>query len=310
MTSTTETIPSAFVWRRVHSLAGLWLVIYLTQHLLVNSQAALLFGQDGLGFIQSVNSIHELPYLPVIEFLVLGIPIAIHGLLGIKYLFTGKMNSFGYDGRHPYLPEYGRNRAYTWQRITSWILIVAIIAHVAHMRFIEYPISTKKGSERLFMVKLDEDSGIHTLSARLNVELYDRSEIEALKKALPKESPEQNSVAAQTAHQQRAFVQALESKPLKSDQLMAVAKDFGTAELLMVRETFKMPLMMVLYSIFVIVACFHAFNGLWTFMIKWGVTLTQRSQRLMLKLSTFLMILVAFFGLVAAFGTYWINLRQ
>jgi len=310
MTATTGAIPTAFIWRRVHSLAGLWLVIYLIEHLLVNSQAALLFGEDGLGFIQSVNSIHELPYLPVIEFAVLGIPILIHAIFGIKYLFTGEMNSFGYDGKHPYLPEYGRNRAYTWQRITSWVLIVALIGHIVHMRFIEYPISTKKGIDRFFMVKVDEDPGIYTVSARLNVKLYNRGEIEALKKNLPAASHNPDSVAAQAALQQREFVKALETKPLKSNQLIAVAKDFGTAELLMVRETFKMPIMIALYTLFVLAACFHGFNGLWTFMIKWGVTLTQRSQRLFLKCTTFLMVLVAFLGLAAIFGTYWINLRQ
>ena len=68
-------LPRAFIWRRLHSLAGLWLVIYIIDHLLINSQAALLLGNDGRGFIHSVNAIHNLPYLSVIEILVLGVPI-------------------------------------------------------------------------------------------------------------------------------------------------------------------------------------------------------------------------------------------
>lgn len=307
-------IPTVFIWRRVHSLAGLWLVIYLIQHLLVNSQAALLLGDYGKGFITSVNSIHELPYLPVIEIAVLGIPILIHTIFGISYALSGKMNSFGYNGKEPYLPEYGRNRAYTWQRVTSWLLIVGIIAHVVHMRFIEYPASAQKGHQSYFMVTVDEDPGIYTLSKRLDVDLYTKDAIEALKNKLPEipsnvTTPE-DKVQKQNSEQELQFVKVLESRKLKKNQMVAVAKDFGTAELMMVRETFKMPIMMALYTFFVLAACFHGFNGLWTFMIKWGVTLTQRSQKLMLNLSTFLMFVVAFLGLSAIFGTYWFNLRQ
>ena len=71
-----------------------------------------------------------------------------------------------------------------------------------------------------------------------------------------------------------------------------------------------MPIMIVLYTLFVFVACYHAFNGLWTFLIKWGITLNQRSQRWMLKISTALMILIGLLGLSAIWLTFWINLKQ
>lgn len=311
---TAPVIPQPFFWKRLHSIAGFGLVLYLMEHLFVNSQAALMIGDDGVGFIRAVNAIQDLPYLKVLELAVLGIPFFIHIVWGIKYLQTSKMNSFGDTGRTPYLPEYGRNRAYTWQRITSWILIFAVIAHVVHMRFMEYPIKTQEGIDRYFMVKVDEDPGIHTLSERLGVKLYDSQEIAKMKEQLPgfpkKMDTPKEKIEAQHVMEKQQFVAGLEAKPLKEGQMIAVAKNFGTAELFMLRETFKMPIMIFLYSLFVIAACFHAFNGLWTFMITWGVTLTQRSQRLMLKFSTFLMFLVAFLGLVTAFGTYWINLRQ
>lgn len=310
MSTRAHPIPRAFIAKRLQSIAGLWLVVYLFQHLLVNSQAALFVGNDGLGFIESVNSIHELPYLPIIELAVLAVPILIHMLLGIKYLRTSEENSFGGDGKKPYLPEYGRNRAYTWQRITSWLLIVGIIAHVIHMRFIEYPSSAQKGHQRYYMVKVEEAEGIQTLGERLDVALYSPEQIEALKLNLPKEAANAaKSVAEQTLQQDKKFIHALESKNLTKGQIMAVAKDFGTAELLMVRETFKSPLMIFLYTLFVLAACFHGFNGLFTFMIKWGITLTQQSQRLMLKIAKFLMVLTIFFGLSAIFLTYWVNLR-
>lgn len=118
----TEVISSPFLWRRVHSLMGLWLVIYLIEHLIVNSQAALWIDNDGNGFIRLVNSLESLPYLHVIEVVFIGIPLVIHGYWGVKRIFTAKGNSGKTDGTSPSLP-YGRNRAFNWQRLTSWILL-------------------------------------------------------------------------------------------------------------------------------------------------------------------------------------------
>ena len=184
MTTQVNTIPKAFVWRRLHSLFGLWLVIFLTEHLLVNSQAALFIGNDGKGFIEAANSLENLPYLQVLELLFLGLPILLHALWGIQYLLTAKYNSFGNDGKTPYLPEYSRNHAYTWQRITSWVLIIGIIAHVIHMRFIEHPISVEEGSQNYYMVKVNLDDGLYTLSERLNVQLFDENKIKQAEKTL------------------------------------------------------------------------------------------------------------------------------
>src|SRR5262249_14087387 len=156
-----------FIWRRAHSLTGIWLVLFLIEHLLLNSQAALFIGDDGSGFISGVNFIRDLPYLPVIELGLLGIPFLVHGIWGVKYLLTGKFNSFPTDGSSPSLPQYPRNHAYTWQRITSWILLVGITAHVIHMRFIEYPTSSKINSQKFYMIRLNKDDGLKTLSQRL-----------------------------------------------------------------------------------------------------------------------------------------------
>ena len=51
MTAATAVIPRAFIWRRLHSLMGLWLVLFLGEHLLTNSQAALWLGDNGKGFV-------------------------------------------------------------------------------------------------------------------------------------------------------------------------------------------------------------------------------------------------------------------
>lgn len=282
----TTTIPTYFWWKRLHSLAGFGIVIFIIFHLITNSQAAVWIGDDGRNYIQSVNSIHDLPYILILEIVLIGFPLVLHAVLGVRYLLTSELNSYGYTGTTPYLPEYERNHAFTWQRITSWILLFCVTFHVVHMRFVEQPQQIGQGLNPKYLVRLDSDEGLAKLSKRLNVDLY-RAD------AIPPKL-------------------ALEymRKPLGSGQVMALTPDFGTAELLMVRDAFKSPLMIFIYTILVLAACFHAFNGLWTFLITWGVTLTTYSQRWMLYVTTFLMGTVTFLGLVAIYGTYWFNLRQ
>ena len=60
----------------------------------------------------------------------------------------------------------GEISAYTWQRITSWIFLVAIIGHVVKFRFIEYPDSFNQGQDTYFYVKLDLDQGLYTVAAQ------------------------------------------------------------------------------------------------------------------------------------------------
>lgn len=302
-------IPRAFFWRRLHSAIGLWLVVYIIMHLLTNSQAALLVGDDGKGFIHSVNSIHDLPYLPLLELLIIGVPIVIHALWGIMYLRTSKLNSFNSDGSTPSLP-YPKNKAFSWQRITSWILLVGIAAHVIHMRFIEYPAFAQEGSTKYYMVRVDQDAGLKTVAARLGVELYNQNEIAEAAK-IPKKKRNDASLLSQQEYEQKVkWIEAAQSRPLNENQVIAVANDFGTVELLMLRNTFQSPIMILLYTLLVISACYHGFNGLWTAMIKWGVTLSTQTQNKFRTFTTLLMILVALLGLAAVWGTYWINLKQ
>lgn len=334
-------IPMPFIWRRLHSLMGIFLVLFLFVHLLTNSQAALWIGDDGKGFIQEVNLIHSLPYLKVIEIFFLAVPFAIHMLWGVHYLFTAKHNVLPTDGSAPALGKYKRNQAYSWMRFTSWLLLIGVIAHVVHMRFIEYPWSAEKGSQHYYMNVVSMDKGLYTLSERVGAELYDQQRIQEAVQALQPnstswqeaeasdhrmssaglslldgpeptayDSAEANRLSgAQKLEQQRDFVEALQKKPIDKTEVVIVAKDFGTVSLFIVRDSFKSPLMVALYSLFVLAASFHAFNGLWTALISWGVTLTPRSQNLARLATTAVMIFVAFLGLVASIGTYWINLK-
>lgn len=308
--------PSAFFWRRLQSFAGLVLVLFIIGHLLTNSQAALLIGNDGEGFIKDVNWIHNLPYLPVIETLIILVPFVLHAVWGLVYLWTSKTNSWPSDGSKPALPQYPRNQFYSWQRITSWILLFGVIGHVAQMRFAGYPAKAEINDQIYYMNAVSLDDGLYTLGARLNFTLMNEEQIHEEREAISRltypltnTTPEE-LLLTQEIDQKKAWLAALESKHLKTGEVIAVSPNFGTAELLLVRDTFKSPLMIGLYSGFVIASVFHAFNGLWTCLITWGVLLTDRSQRYMKYVSVGLMFVMGSLALATVWITYWINLRH
>jgi succinate dehydrogenase / fumarate reductase cytochrome b subunit len=198
-----------------------------------------------------------------------------------------KRNSGLSDGSAPSLPYYARNHAYTWQRWTSWIILVGVIAHVIQMRFLEYPSSIQIGNEKFYVSRIKDTTNANALSTRLGVKLYHQENFSHLKETIDPRNRE-----------------TLEQWPLKEDRLLAVSPSFGTAVLLMVRNTFQSLTMVFLYTIFVMVTTFHAFNGLWTWMITWGITLTARSQALMRKVAIGLMVVVTLFGFAAIWGIY------
>jgi succinate dehydrogenase / fumarate reductase cytochrome b subunit len=309
--------------RRLQSLSGLFLVLFLMEHLLTNSQAALFFGEDGKGFVDAVNFIYSLPYLPVVEAALLGVPILIHGVWGIQYLLEAKVNSYGSGGAEPVL-KLSRNRAYTWQRITSILLVFGILLHVAFMRFINHPTHVDGPETQAFIVPLKMDPGLYTLSPRLGVTLYDEKSIAAFVRTaeqhynptIPETLPQTFNSAisaqmekAEAEKQQEMIAQALAEQPLRSGEVAAVAPSFGTAVLIMVRDTFKSVWICTLYSIFVAAACFHACNGLWTFAITWGITLTENSRRLFRFFSNIILATLLFLGFASIWGTYFINLK-
>ncbi len=332
----TAELPRAFIWRRLHSLFGLWIVLFLCEHLLTNSQAALFLGEDGAGFVRMVNAIHNFPYLEVIEIVLIGVPIAFHGIIGIRYLLSGKFNSGGSDGTKPTFRGYPNNHAYTWQRITSWFLLGMLIFHVVKFRFLEYPHSVTGGQTKWFFVKLEMDRGLYSVADRLNVQLYDHGEVEIengavqrqraeaplveVSKAILRERSEGKEIydshknaivqAAQHYQKREAFVAGLNHFRLIPGEVVCVTEQFGTAVLLTVREAFKNPYYIALYTLFVLAACFHGFNGLWTFLLTWGFIIKMGSQRKFRRLAIGLMLLVSFLGLSAVWGTYWLNLRE
>lgn len=323
MSVNVSVVSNTFIWRRVHSLMGFWLVLYLTIHLLTNSQAALWIGDDGSGFIKLVNALEGIPYLQVVESVLIGIPLLIHGVWGVKRALTAKANSGGSDGSKSSM-KYSRSRAFTWQRLTSWILLFGLIGHVVQMRFLDAPKKAKTSAGEQYFTQLSFDEGLYTLAARLHIGLLtpeDVRRVDAQVKTMEKINPprlgdapynmdeDSSRVMIQNAMEEKEWMEVLASFKPKCDQVIAVSSMPGTAFLLMVRDTFKSPLMAILYTIFLLAAAFHAFNGFWTFLITWGVILSYRSQKAMLPVSLIGMLVLSFFGLAAIWCTYWVNLR-
>ncbi|HSX38491.1 MAG TPA: hypothetical protein VLE95_06645 [Chlamydiales bacterium] len=319
-----SSVSSAFIWRRLHSLMGLWLVLYLTIHLITNSQAALWFGDDGSGFVRLVNILETLPYLQVIETILIGIPFLIHGIWGVKRALEAKTNSKSGDGSAPAL-GYERNHVFTWQRLSSWILLVGVVGHVVQMRFIDAPKKSASPIGEQFFTKISFDAGLYTLAARLGVHLFTAEDIESMAEQMKetvilKQAPRLRSgiynpldnaerVMRQRVEEEAEWVKTLTSFHVKKNQVVAVSSMPGIGYLLMVRDTFKSPVMAIFYTIFLLAAAFHAFNGFWTFLITWGMLLSYRSQKAMIPLSVIGMAGLAFLGLAAIWCSYWINLR-
>ena len=322
-----------FAARRIHSLAGLWFLLFLCEHLLTNSQAALWVGESGKGFIDAVNFIHNLPYLLLIEVLLLGVPIVTHAIIGIRYAWHAKMNSFKTDGTKPSLGQYGRNRAYSWQRITSYFLLFMLIFHVGKFRFYEYPKSIEHGDFKHYLVKVSFDPGLYTVAARLNAELLDdtlrQTKINQLTSISDAKQMNQAkdffnnssssfdtkaenvSTEAQQKSNEVEYGEILKSFNLKEPgMLIADCKDFGTASILTVRDTFKNKIYACLYTLFVVAAVFHGCNGFWTACITWGVILKKSAQLAMATFSVFMMLILGFLGLAAIWGTYFVTLKN
>jgi len=317
------------------------IVIFLTEHLITNSQAALWFGDDGIGFVRAVNFIHHLPYLQVVEISLIGIPILFHGVWGIRYAITSKANNYGSNGSKPALGRYGRNHAYSWQRLSSWVLLVGIIAHVWYMRFYRYPMDATVNGKTSYFNWVSMDPGLYTVTQRMGVKIYtplmiakEREKLqldlqrqkelgrraEKLQDSLDEQYAEEGGIAYseradqvltknQLLLERIEWLRVLTKHRLSGSEVMIEAPEFGIATLLMVRDAFKSPIKGVLYTIFVAAAAFHAFNGLWTFFISWGTILRMRSQRVMVNVCVLLMLIIGLLGLAAVWGTYWINLR-
>ncbi|MBN2479804.1 MAG: hypothetical protein JXA94_06215 [Parachlamydiales bacterium] len=271
-------IPPSFILRRIQSLMGLFFVLFLFEHLLINSQAALFFHDESL-FVKSVNFLQSLPYLHFMEVFLIGLPIFFHASLGVKYILSGENNAIKTDGKTPSLKMYTRNKAYVWQRITSYIILVFLVFHVAQMRFFKHPKKVVYNNTIQYVVKINHDEKLEKIANKIDAKIFYKNNI-------PK---------------------VLEGYSLKSNTVLAMTKTSGAAILLMVRDTFQNPFMIAGYTAFVLAATFHAINGLWSFLITWGVILSYKSQNFTLKICRLIMIGVVVLGFLSIFGNLFLR---
>lgn len=107
-----------FILRKLHSLSGVLPVgAFMCFHLFENARAQ----QGQAQFDEAVAGIGHMPFLPVLEALIL-VPLLFHAVYGVKLALEGKPNV----GRY----TYSRNWMYTIQRTTGLIAFAFILFHL------------------------------------------------------------------------------------------------------------------------------------------------------------------------------------
>ncbi|HWJ03642.1 MAG TPA: succinate dehydrogenase [Verrucomicrobiae bacterium] len=108
-----------FLLRKIHSLTGIIPIgIFLLEHLITNS-----FAIAGAGaYDEKIALLMNVPFLLWVEIIVIAIPLAIHTLLGLYYVYLAENNVVRY--------KYFRNYMFYLQRITAIIAFIFVIYHV------------------------------------------------------------------------------------------------------------------------------------------------------------------------------------
>ncbi|MEP0814716.1 MAG: succinate dehydrogenase [bacterium] len=109
----------AFLLRKLHSLSGIIPIgVYLLEHLFSNGMAT----RGPESFDKIVNLLTGLPFLLVIEFAVIVVPILFHGIYGLFLTYEHQPNAAQYN--------YYRNWLFHFQRWTGIIMLIYIGWHV------------------------------------------------------------------------------------------------------------------------------------------------------------------------------------
>ncbi|WEG13947.1 succinate dehydrogenase cytochrome b558 subunit [Pullulanibacillus sp. KACC 23026] len=70
----------------------------------------------------------------------------------------------------------------------------------------------------------------------------------------------------------------------------------------MMQQILSNPWMCAFYIVGVLSAVFHFSNGLWAFMVHWGITVSPKSQKAMAYVSVIIFVLLAIVGVSAVFA--------
>lgn len=83
-----------------------------------------------------------------------------------------------------------------------------------------------------------------------------------------------------------------------------IAKALGTAEVNydLMHDIFTNPVMIAFYAVGVLSAVFHLCNGVWSFLVHWGITVGPRSQRMATYFTMILFVALSYVGLRAVFA--------
>lgn len=112
-----------FYLRKMHSLAGIIpLGIFLCFHMVLNSFALI----SPEAYNKVISGMQGLPYLVVIELVMIFIPLLFHGIYGIWITWTAKSNVLQYT--------YYRNWMYYLQRVAGIVTFIFVIYHIYSLR--------------------------------------------------------------------------------------------------------------------------------------------------------------------------------
>lgn len=189
-----------FGYRKWHSFLGVIPIgLFLVIHLVVNHYAT-----SGVGsFNKAANSMESLPFLHILEWVLIYLPLLYHAIYGLYIAFTGMSNV----GRYGYF----RNWMYLLQRITGVITLIFIAWHIWETRI------------------------AMALGTPLNFQ--------------------------------------------------------------MMHNILSSPVMFVFYLIGIISAIFHFSNGLWSFLVSWGITVSPRSQRISTYVTGAIFVVLSIIGI-------------
>lgn len=118
-----------FYLRRLHSLTGIMFGGYILVHLTIN--ATLVEGARHTGqptvFQEQVDKIHSLPFLTVIEWAMIFLPLIFHTAYGLYVSFNGRQNVGNYG--------YGKNWYYLAQRVSAIVIFLFAIFHILSLKY-------------------------------------------------------------------------------------------------------------------------------------------------------------------------------
>ncbi|WP_256759834.1 succinate dehydrogenase cytochrome b558 subunit [Cohnella sp. WQ 127256] len=200
---------NSYLPRKIHSLLGVIpLGLFIVEHALTNYSA---YEGGKEGFSDSIDLLNSLPLVLWMEIFLIWLPILFHGVYGLYIAYQSNINT----GRF----SYGRNWAFTAQRITGVITFIFIAWH-----FYETRLQVALGNVS------HEELGQHM-----------------------------NSIVSD-------------------------------------------PLAFTAYIIGVLAATFHFANGLWAFLVSWGITVGPRAQKVSSNICMVIFVIIAALFLLSLFA--------